>query len=107
MQEYIRHVYYTHRDKREHCFTVFGIVEKTFWKKVRVTCELIFKRLSSKPFFFFFFKNQKTLVINVFVNKPRTLMLNVILVHCFGEINYIPHITHWIRQIMSILLLFH
>lgn len=26
-------------------------------------------------------------------------MLNVILVHCFGEINYIPHITHWIRQI--------
>lgn len=34
-------------------------------------------------------------------------MLNVILVHCFGEINYIPHITHWLRQIMSILLLFH
>lgn len=44
MQEYIRHVYYTHRDKREHYFTVFGIVEKTFWKKVRVTCELIFKK---------------------------------------------------------------
>lgn len=33
MQEYIRHVYYTHRDKRGHCFTVFVIVEKNILEK--------------------------------------------------------------------------